>query len=75
MRRRVFAAAVDSRLAKAVAYARVSAKEQEREGYSIPAQQALVRDYALARGISIVKDLSTLKLPSRLDDRSSIRLL
>ena len=31
---------------KAVLYARVSSKEQEREGYSIPAQRKLLRSYA-----------------------------
>ena len=33
-------------MAKAVLYARVSSKEQEREGYSIPAQVKLLRSYA-----------------------------
>ena len=31
---------------KAVAYARVSSKEQEKEGFSIPAQQKLLQSYA-----------------------------
>lgn len=31
---------------KAVIYARVSSKEQEKEGYSIPAQLKLLKDYA-----------------------------
>ncbi len=30
---------------KAVIYARVSSKDQEREGYSIPAQLKLLREY------------------------------
>ncbi len=30
----------------AVIYARVSSKDQEREGYSIPAQLKFLRDYA-----------------------------
>ena len=30
----------------AVIYARVSSKDQEREGYSIPAQLKLLREYA-----------------------------
>ena len=30
----------------AVIYARVSSKEQEREGFSIPAQLKLLREYA-----------------------------
>jgi site-specific DNA recombinase len=35
---------------QAVLYARVSSKEQEKEGFSIPAQQRLLREYALERG-------------------------
>ena len=31
---------------KAVAYARVSSKEQEKEGYSIPSQLRLLKEYA-----------------------------
>ena len=33
---------------RAVIYARVSSKEQEKEGYSIPAQLKLLKDYAAA---------------------------
>jgi len=39
----------------AVLYARVSSKEQE-QGYSIPAQQELLRSYARDRGIQIVEE-------------------
>ena len=38
----------------AVAYARVSTREQQREGYSIPAQTKLLDDYAVLNGIDIV---------------------
>ena len=38
-----------SRLREGVVYARVSSKEQEKEGFSIPAQLKLLRDYALGR--------------------------
>ena len=41
---------------KAVLYARVSSKEQEREGYSIDAQLKLLRAYAQSRGFEIVKE-------------------
>lgn len=41
---------------KAVIYARVSSKEQEKEGYSIPAQLKLLRDYALQKGFSVVQE-------------------
>ena len=37
----------------AVLYARVSSKDQEREGFSIPAQQTLLRQYAQQKGITI----------------------
>jgi site-specific DNA recombinase len=40
----------------AVIYARVSSKEQEREGYSIPAQLELLRDYARVRGFDVSSD-------------------
>ena len=38
---------------KAVIYARVSSKEQEREGFSIPAQLKLLREYAERKGFAI----------------------
>ena len=41
---------------KAVTYVRVSSKEQEREGYSIPAQIRTLREYALKNGFNIVKE-------------------
>ena len=40
-------------LKKAVLYARVSTSEQEREGFSIPAQLKLLRDYAAINDIDI----------------------
>jgi site-specific DNA recombinase len=52
----------------AVTYARVSSKEQEREGFSIPAQLKLLRDYAFRNGFSIVKefiDIETAKTSGR----------
>jgi len=39
-----------------VIYARVSSKEQEREGFSIPAQQKLLRSYASEHDLTIVKE-------------------
>src|SRR5438477_242257 len=41
---------------RAVLYARVSSKDQEQEGFSIPAQQRLLRDYAATNGIVIVQE-------------------
>jgi DNA invertase Pin-like site-specific DNA recombinase len=52
----------------AVLYARVSSKDQEREGYSIPAQERLIRDYAIQRGLVIVDqfvDVETAKRSGR----------
>ena len=40
----------------AFSYARVSSREQEREGYSIPAQRKLLAEYARTRGFSIERD-------------------
>jgi len=39
-----------------ILYVRVSSKEQEREGFSIPAQIKLLRDYAAEQGFKIVKE-------------------
>jgi DNA invertase Pin-like site-specific DNA recombinase len=39
-----------------VIYARVSSKEQEREGFSIPAQLELLRNYAKTQGMVIVRE-------------------
>src|SRR5689334_7184554 len=40
----------------AVTYVRVSSKEQEREGFSIPAQRKLLQAYADEHGIQIVQE-------------------
>ena len=40
----------------AVVYARVSSKEQEKEGYSIPAQLKLLKEYARVQGFNIVRE-------------------
>lgn len=40
---------------KAVIYARVSSKEQEETGYSLEAQEKLLRDYAYQKGFDLVK--------------------
>jgi DNA invertase Pin-like site-specific DNA recombinase len=52
----------------AVLYARVSSKEQEREGFSIPAQLKLLREYALNNDFSITRefiDIETAKTSGR----------
>lgn len=43
---------------QAVIYARVSSREQEREGFSIPAQLKLLKEYALKNGFQIVNKYS-----------------
>jgi site-specific DNA recombinase len=40
---------------KAVIYVRVSSKEQEREGFSIPAQKKYLNEYALKNDLTVVK--------------------
>ncbi len=52
----------------AVIYARVSSKDQEREGYSIPAQLKLLREYARTHEFQIVRefiDVETAKVTGR----------
>ena len=51
-----------------VLYARVSSKDQEREGFSIPAQQKLLREYARQQRLTIVRefvDVETAKQAGR----------
>ena len=53
---------------KAVLYARVSSKEQEKEGFSIPAQQNLLREYARKLKIQVAcefTDVETAKAAGR----------
>ena len=53
---------------RAVIYARVSLKEQEKEGYSIPAQLKLLKDYAAAEGFTVAQkyvDVETAKQTGR----------
>jgi site-specific DNA recombinase len=53
---------------RAVLYARVSSKDQEREGFSIPAQQKLLREYARTHRLTIARefiDVETAKATGR----------
>lgn len=43
---------------KAVIYARVSSKEQEETGYSLPAQEKFLTEYASRKGFAVVKVFS-----------------
>jgi predicted site-specific integrase-resolvase len=59
------APAADPARKQAVIYARVSSKEQEKEGFSIPAQLKLLKEYAAANGFAVAQEYMTLKLPSK----------
>ena len=53
---------------QAVIYARVSSKEQEKEGFSIPAQLKLLKEYAAAHGFTVAQeyvDVETAKQTGR----------
>src|SRR5213083_392966 len=53
---------------QAVIYARVSSKEQEKEGFSIPAQLKLLKEYAAAQGFAVANeyvDVETAKQTGR----------
>ena len=57
------------RTREAVLYVRVSSKEQEKEGFSIPAQRKLLTEYAAQHGLQIVhefEDIETAKRAGRL---------
>ena len=62
----------------ALIYARVSSKEQEREGYSIDAQLRILHDYAVQKGFQIIKeyvDIETAKQSGRVNFTEMIRFL
>lgn len=62
----------------AVLYARVSSKEQEREGYSIEAQLKLLKDYASNKGIHIIQefvDIETAKIAGRKNFNEMVQFL
>src|ERR1700677_1443346 len=72
---------------QAVIYARVSSKEQEKEGFSIPAQLKLLKEYAATNGFAVAEeyvDVETAKRTGRvafgeliayLKARSSVRVM
>src|ERR1700693_1157001 len=62
----------------AVIYARVSSKDQEREGYSIPAQLKLLREYAQKNDFQIDRefvDVETAKMAGRKNFGEMVRYL
>jgi site-specific DNA recombinase len=65
-------------LVKALIYARVSSKEQDREGFSIPAQCKLLRDYAVQQRFNIVQefiDVETAKATGRTNFTEMVKYL
>jgi site-specific DNA recombinase len=54
-----------ARANRVVSYARVSSKDQEKEGYSIPAQERLLRDYAIQCGFVIVEEFVDVETAKR----------
>ncbi|WP_198350990.1 recombinase family protein [Flavisphingomonas formosensis] len=63
---------------KAVLYARVSTAEQEREGFSIPAQMKLLHEYAAVQSISVVSehiDVETAKRAGRTEFEAMLAYL
>jgi DNA invertase Pin-like site-specific DNA recombinase len=63
---------------EAVIYARVSSKEQEKEGYSIPAQLKLLNSYAEEKGFKVVKefvDVETAKSAGRTHFQEMVKFL
>jgi site-specific DNA recombinase len=68
MRRASKPAPADPARREAVIYARVSSKEQEKEGFSIPAQLKLLKEYSAANGFAIAQeyvDVETAKQTGR----------
>ena len=58
----------DAARKQAVIYARVSSKEQEKEGFSIPAHLKLIKEYAAANGFAVAQeyeDVETAKQTGR----------
>src|SRR6266581_1529968 len=65
-------------LPTAVLYARVSSKEQEKEGFSIPAQCKLLREYAVQRQFGIIQeyvDVETAKSSGRTNFNEMVKYL
>ena len=56
-------------------YARVSSREQEREGFSIPAQQACLKKYASDNGFAIVQEFIDVETAKRTGRTAFTQLL
>jgi predicted site-specific integrase-resolvase len=57
---------------QAVIYARVSSKEQEKEGFSIPAQLKLLKEYAAANGFAVWLEIGRRSLQIRVISSSAV---
>ena len=63
---------------EAVSYVRVSSRDQEREGFSIPAQKKLLLSYASKNGLTVVKifeEVETAKRAGRKQFRKMLQFL
>ena len=60
---------------RAVLYARVSTKDQEREGFSVPAQERLLRDYATTHGIVIAKEFVDVETAKRAGRTNFVKMM
>jgi site-specific DNA recombinase len=63
---------------KCIIYARVSSKEQEKEGFSIPAQLKLLKDYAVKNEFKVVEefiDVETAKKSGRMNFEKMVAFL
>src|ERR1700721_4763133 len=65
MRRAPKPAPADVARKQAVIYARVSSKEQEKEGFSIPAQLRLLHEYARSTNLNIVREVVDIETAKR----------
>ena len=66
------------KMTQCVVYLRVSSKEQKEEGYSIPAQEKLLRAYARKHGFSVVEvyeEVETAKRAGRREFERMVRFL
>jgi site-specific DNA recombinase len=73
-----FRACLEVNMTAAFSYARVSSREQEREGYSIPAQRKLLSGYAKGRGFRVQQefiDVESAKNPGRKEFTKMLDLL
>jgi len=75
-RRRTAGRPLPAPVPKAVIYARVSSKDQDREGFSIPSQMKLLREYAANNGLLVAEefiDVETAKHVGRTNFMEMVR--